>query len=77
MKTQITKSLNPISIFLTITLAVSSIFYFLIIYSGMTGGRKGLYATGIIVVSWDFGIDYNENLKEGYFESWMEMGQMH
>jgi CAAX protease family protein len=48
MKNQITKSLNPVAIYLTITLALSCIFYFLIIYSGMTGGGKGLYATGIM-----------------------------
>ena len=48
MKNLITKSFNPVAIYLTITLALSGIFYFLIIYSGMTGGGEGRYATGLM-----------------------------
>ncbi len=42
------QDLKAILVYLGITLALSSIFYFLIIYSGKTSGGKGLYATGIM-----------------------------
>ena len=42
------KDSSPITIFLTITLALSSIFYFLIIYSGTLGGGNGLYIMGLM-----------------------------
>lgn len=42
------QNLKPIAIFLSITFTLSSIYYFLIIYSGMTGGGRGLYASGIM-----------------------------
>jgi len=48
MNFQTKGNIKPIAIFLSITLALSSIYYFLIIYSGMTGGGRGLYATGIM-----------------------------
>lgn len=42
------QKLKPTIIFLSITLALSSIFYFLIIYSGKLGGGNGLYASGLM-----------------------------
>lgn len=48
MKNQTTKSFRTVGIFLPITLALSSVFYFLIIRSGMTSGGFGTYATGIM-----------------------------
>jgi membrane protease YdiL (CAAX protease family) len=48
MKNPTTKSFQPVGLFLVITLALSSIFYFLIIRSGMTGGGFGTYATGLM-----------------------------
>ncbi len=48
MVNPINKSLRPVAIYLSVTVALSSIFYFLIIYSGMTGGGRGLYATGLM-----------------------------
>jgi membrane protease YdiL (CAAX protease family) len=42
------QDLTAIWVYLGITLALSSIFYFLIIYSGKTGGGQGMYATGIM-----------------------------
>ena len=41
-------NLKPITIFLSITLALSAIFYFLIIYSGTLGGGRGQYVMGIM-----------------------------
>jgi len=41
-------NLRPIAIFLSITLALSSIFYFLIIYSGTLGGGRGQYVMGLM-----------------------------
>ncbi len=46
-------SLRPVAIFLSITLALSSIFYFLIIYSGTLGGGRGQYVMGLM---WSPGI---------------------
>jgi len=48
MKNPNTKSFQSVGIFLAITLALSSIFYFLIIRSGITSGGFGTYATGIM-----------------------------
>jgi hypothetical protein len=61
MNKPIDQSLKPITIFLCITLALSAIFYFLIIYSGTLGGggiicNKELWCPGISA-------DYNENIK--------------
>ena len=42
------QSLKPIAIFLSITLALSAIFYFLIIYSGTLGGGRGQYVMGLM-----------------------------
>lgn len=42
------KSLKPAILFLSITFALSSIFYFLIIYSGSLGGGLGQYVMGIM-----------------------------
>ncbi|MFC4721244.1 CPBP family intramembrane glutamic endopeptidase [Geojedonia litorea] len=39
---------NPIGIFLSITFALSAIFYALIIYSGKVGGGAGYYAMGLM-----------------------------
>lgn len=47
------KSLKPITLFLSITLVLSAIFYFLIIYSGKLGGGRGLYVMGLM---WSPGI---------------------
>ena len=41
-------SLKPVVLFLSITFALSSIFYFLIIYSGSLGGGVGQYVMGIM-----------------------------
>ncbi len=48
MNNPINQNLKPITIFLSITLALSSIFYFLIIYSGTLGGGQGQYVMGIM-----------------------------
>lgn len=42
------QTLKPITIFLSITFALSGIFYFLIIYSGKLGGGAGQYAMGLM-----------------------------
>jgi len=47
------KGLKPITLFLSVTLALSAIFYFLIIYSGKLGGGRGLYVMGLM---WSPGI---------------------
>jgi uncharacterized protein len=68
MKNPTTKSLQPVGLFLVITLALSSIFYFLIIRSGMTGGGFGTYATGLmwcpgisaLITSWILKSDVKE-----------------
>jgi len=48
MNEPINQSLKPIIIFLSITLALSAIFYFLIIYSGTLGGGGGQYVMGLM-----------------------------
>ncbi len=48
MKEPSSQGLKTIGIYLSLTLGLSSLFYFLIIYSGMTGGGRGLYATGLM-----------------------------
>jgi hypothetical protein len=48
MNKPIDQSLKPITIFLCITLALSAIFYFLIIYSGTLGGGGGQYVIGVM-----------------------------
>lgn len=48
MNTTTKNGLNPIALFLSITFALSAIFYFLIIYSGKLGGGVGLYVMGIM-----------------------------
>ncbi len=48
MTKQTKQSLRPVSIFLTITLALSSIFYFLIIYSGTLGSGWGQFTMGLM-----------------------------
>ncbi|MET4082673.1 membrane protease YdiL (CAAX protease family) [Pedobacter sp. UYP30] len=48
MKNSSKQDLKPVAIFLSITLTLSSIFYFLIIYSGKIGGGQGLFATGLM-----------------------------
>ncbi len=53
MTKQTKQSLRPVSIFLTITLALSSIFYFLIIYSGTLGSGWGQFTMGLM---WSPGI---------------------
>ena len=42
------QNLKPITLFLSITLALSAIFYFLIIYSGTLSGGRGQYVMGIM-----------------------------
>jgi len=39
---------SPVLLFLSITLALSAIFYFLIIYSGTLGGGRGQYVMGLM-----------------------------
>ncbi|MGB5172147.1 MAG: type II CAAX endopeptidase family protein, partial [Eudoraea sp.] len=41
-------SIKPVLIFLSITLALSAIFYFLIIYSGTLSGGRGQYVMGLM-----------------------------
>ncbi len=41
-------SLKPIALFFSLTIVLSSIFYFLIIYSGSLGSGRGLYVTGLM-----------------------------
>ena len=48
MKNPTNLSLKPVLIFLSITLALSTIFYFLIIYSGTLGGGRGQYVMGLM-----------------------------
>ena len=48
MKNQTKTSMKPIWIFLSITLALSSIFYFLIIYTGTLGSGWGQFVMGIM-----------------------------
>lgn len=48
MKNSTNHSLKPVLIFLSITLALSAIFYFLIIYSGTLGGGRGQYVMGLM-----------------------------
>ena len=48
MTKQTIESLRPVGIFLTITLALSSIFYFLIIYSGTLGSGWGQFTMGLM-----------------------------
>lgn len=42
------RTLRPVVIFLALTFSLSAIFYFFIIYSGMTGGGRRLYVTGLM-----------------------------
>lgn len=44
----VTARSHPIACFLELTLAISSIFYALIIGTGHTGGARGAYATGLM-----------------------------
>ena len=53
MENQTNNGLKPIAIYLLITLAMSSIYYFLIIYSGTLGGGRGQYVMGLM---WSPGI---------------------
>lgn len=48
MNNPTSQNLKPITIFLSITLALSSIFYFLIIYSGTLGGGRGQYVMALM-----------------------------
>ena len=48
MDNQTENKFKPIGIFLSLTFALSAIFYFLIIYSGKLGGGVGMYATGLM-----------------------------
>lgn len=48
MENHIENKFKPIGIFLSITFALSSIFYFLIIYSGKVGGGAGQYVIGLM-----------------------------
>ena len=48
MKNQIKNNFKPIVIFLSITLVLSSIFYFMIIDSGTLKGGNGLYVLGLM-----------------------------
>lgn len=48
MEIQTEKKFKPIGIFLSITFALSAIFYFLIIYSGKLGGGAGQYVMGLM-----------------------------
>lgn len=48
MENQIENKFKPIGIFLSLNFSLSSIFYFLIIYSGKLGGGSGLYLVGIM-----------------------------
>lgn len=48
MQTGSNQSRRSISIFLLITFALSSIFYFLIIHTGKVGGGLGMYVTGLM-----------------------------
>ena len=48
MEDQTENKFKPIGIFLSITFALSTIFYFLIIHSGKLGGESGKYAMGIM-----------------------------
>lgn len=48
MEIQTEKKFKPIGIFLSITFALSAIFYFLIIYSGKLGGGAGKYVMGLM-----------------------------
>ena len=53
MKNSTNRNSKPIALFLSITLALSAIFYFLIIYSGTLRGGNGMYVTGLM---WSPGI---------------------
>ena len=48
MENQISNNFKPVVIFLSITLALSSIFYYLIIDSGTLKGGNGLYVPGLM-----------------------------
>ncbi len=48
MEVQTENKFKPIGIFLSITFALSAIFYFLIIYSGKLGGGVGQYVMGLM-----------------------------
>lgn len=48
MENQTENKFRPIGIFLSITFALSAIFYFLIIYSGKLGGGDGTYVMGLM-----------------------------
>ena len=48
MENQAENKFKPIGIFLSLTFALSSIFYFFIIYSGKLGGGAGMYVTGLM-----------------------------
>lgn len=48
MNNESSGSLRPVGIYLLITLALSSIFYFLIISKGSVGGGRGTFATGLM-----------------------------
>ena len=48
MEKQSENKYKPIGLFLSITFALSSIFYFLIIYSGKLGGGAGQYVMGLM-----------------------------
>lgn len=48
MNNQTNQHLKPIAIFLSITLALSSIYYFFIIYSGTLGAGQGQYVMGLM-----------------------------
>ena len=48
MTKQTKQSLRPVGLFLAITLALSSIFYFLIIYSGTLGSGWGQFTMGLM-----------------------------
>jgi hypothetical protein len=69
MNKPIDQSLKPITIFLCITLALSAIFYFLIIYSGTLGGGGMTICNKELCVSWNFGMITMKILKE-IFLTW-------
>ncbi|SRX76002.1 hypothetical protein AEQU3_03000 [Aequorivita antarctica] len=66
--------LKPTLLFLSINLALSSLFYFLIIYSGKLGGGSGLYAAGlmwcpgiVVLITMNFYTSYYRHGKHGLF----------
>ncbi|WP_336516460.1 hypothetical protein [Pollutibacter soli] len=48
MKNESLSSLRPVGIYLLITLALSSVFYFLIISKGSLSGGRGTFVTGLM-----------------------------